>query len=363
MTMWLSMHASYACRHAGACCSSGWPIPVERARADLVRRAVKDGRIAMRGEWLRCEGRTESAAGVLATGEHGCCVFRLENRCAIHQALGPGALPLACQHFPRVVLIDPRGTFVTLSHYCPTAAALLFDAETPLSIVQGPPALPDGAPPEGLDAREAWPPLLTPRTLMDHESYAAWEAYMVRTLAEEPPVAALSRLEAGLRALEQWRPDHGSLLAAVSSLVERPVERTLEPSGEMPIDLAESRRWFDRVRRAVPDDFAWPDPPHGIEAIWRRAVEPSWASWTPVVGRYLAARAFASWVAYQGRSLRAVVNAVRAALAVLVVEAARACAPVGAVLDRARLTMAIRQSDLLLVHHAERQPLADLMSC
>ena len=33
-TYWLSMHVPYHCRHIGVCCTSGWDIPIERARVD-----------------------------------------------------------------------------------------------------------------------------------------------------------------------------------------------------------------------------------------------------------------------------------------------------------------------------------------
>ena len=44
-------------------------------------------------------------------------------------------LPESCFQFPRRTLVDERGTFVTLSHFCPTAAAMLADAAEPLTIV------------------------------------------------------------------------------------------------------------------------------------------------------------------------------------------------------------------------------------
>ncbi len=68
---------------------------------------------------------TTEAPALLATA-HGRCVFHdPAGRCAIHSALGHDALPVACRQFPRVSVTDPRGVSVTLSHYCPTAAALL----------------------------------------------------------------------------------------------------------------------------------------------------------------------------------------------------------------------------------------------
>ena len=47
------------------------------------------------------------------------------NLCAIQRQMGHDQLPSACRHFPRVVVLDPRGTFITLSHVCPTAARML----------------------------------------------------------------------------------------------------------------------------------------------------------------------------------------------------------------------------------------------
>ena len=67
--------------------------------------------------------------------------------------------------FPRVVLHDGRGTFISLSHFCPTAAATAVRAgdSWPLAgIVDAPPALADVGALDGLDARDAWPPLLRP---------------------------------------------------------------------------------------------------------------------------------------------------------------------------------------------------------
>ena len=40
-----------------------------------------------------------------------------------------------------MVLHDPRGTFISLSHFCPTAAGMLFDDGPPVAIVDAPAAL------------------------------------------------------------------------------------------------------------------------------------------------------------------------------------------------------------------------------
>ena len=33
----LNLHAGFECRHSGACCTAGWPVPVEAAVADAIR--------------------------------------------------------------------------------------------------------------------------------------------------------------------------------------------------------------------------------------------------------------------------------------------------------------------------------------
>ena len=134
---WLNFHLPYSCRHSGACCKAGWPIPVEPERAVLIRK----------GEWL-------DEGGVLPRNESGACVFH-DRHCTVYEHR-----PLSCVHFPYVCMIDPRGVHVTLSHYCPTAAALLFEHEGPIEVVEGPSPVPLLEIPEGLDARESLPPLV-----------------------------------------------------------------------------------------------------------------------------------------------------------------------------------------------------------
>src|SRR5262249_43087644 len=141
----LDFHAPYRCRHTGACCRAGWTIPFE----DLTV-AARDG----------------DGAGTFLDGP--------ARRCSIHRARGLHPLPVTRRMFPRTVLQDPRGTFVSLSHFCPTAAALLFDADGDATLVEAPAALADIGELDGLDARAEWPPLLRRGVLMDLQSYGAW---------------------------------------------------------------------------------------------------------------------------------------------------------------------------------------------
>lgn len=357
VTYWLSMHAGYGCQHSGACCRSRWPIPLEVSRVSAVEGAIRSGHIAVGDSWLLpTVDAPAEAAGVIAISDEGHCVFHQHHRCTIHEALGHGALPSACQHFPRVCLLDPRGVFVTLSHFCPTAATLLFD-EGPVSIVEGPPALPGEVEPEGLDAREVWPPLLTERVLMDHEGYGSWERHVVSVLAGEDRASSPELALARLHADAQTAIDSGTHLSG-GAVFDVARARTAPPR---PLIAEEARPRFDLVRSAVPMPLTWPHAPSNFEREWSTRAQPAWSSWAPVVQRFLAAHAFGSWLAYQGRGLRTIVSGLEAALAVLQVEVVRACQARNAVLDRATLYDAIRQSDLLLRHYVDRQAFADAM--
>ena len=164
------------------CCTAGWPIPIEPERAVLITNR----------EW-------SAKGGVLPRTADGACVFH-DGRCTVYQHR-----PMSCVHFPYVCLIDARGVHVTLSHYCPTAASLLFDHDGPIEIIEGPSPVPGREVPEGLDARESLPPLAehsisksqapnpksqtrshkrqaaTPR-LMSFEEFSNWERDALRTL-------------------------------------------------------------------------------------------------------------------------------------------------------------------------------------
>jgi hypothetical protein len=307
-TFWLSFHAPYACRHSGACCSSGWDIPIETWRVAAVSSAIASGRLKAAVRWLRrAEDAPREFAGVLALNDRD-CVFHGDSRCAIHTTLGAAAIPSACQHFPRIVLLDQRGVFVTLSHYCPTAASLLFEHTERVTIVEGPPALPGGDSPEGLDARDALPPLETPRLLMDWSHYDAWERHAVATLTSgRSPEFALDLLSPSL--------------PHVTDHMLREVARASLPAG-----------------------YVWPPFSEGPAKEWRESAD--------VVGRYLSAHVFASWMAYQGNGLVSTVLYLRVVLAVLKSEVARCRS----------LLEAIRQSDLLLRHLVDRQVLADRLA-
>jgi hypothetical protein len=87
-----------------------------------------------------------------------------------------------------------------------------------------------------------------------------------------------------------------------------------------------------------------------------------WGDLAAPVRYWLAAKAFASWLALQGEGLRTTVLGVRLALAVLRAEAARGAAEGEGSGGSPGLLEAIRRSDLLLVHLADPEALARRLS-
>jgi len=209
----LSFHASYQCRHRGACCTAGWPIAIEADRVEAARAAIARGALIAPAPFGR--GPTGETLLPIVRGR---CGFHDERagRCAIQRALGHEALPIACRQFPRVSVRDPRGVSITLSHYCPTAASLL-ESNAGVTITDAPPAFPPAGEYEGLDAREM-PPLLRPEVAMDWESWWEFERRAVDLIAGAPSVPAAFRgLRAAIETIRPWHPGTGRLFNRVTS--------------------------------------------------------------------------------------------------------------------------------------------------
>ena len=288
----LAFHAKYACRHTGACCSSGWPIPVEADGVRIIETAARAGRMgdAHRLTLLVRPAGAPAATPALLPTVNDTCAFRHDDpdaHCAVHRALGHDALPLACRQFPRITVHDPRGISVTLSHYCPTAAHLIgydrFDGyggydRYGTRILVNPPGFPGSAEYVGLDAREALPPLLRPDLLMDWESWWRIEELAVETLLGRGNSAdeALALVRGAVHRLDQWRPDTGVHL-------QDEVDRAFERSQPSP----PARTVDDLVTSAmgrVPAAFS-------SRARWDSTVRTS----DNVTRKFLAAHAFANW--------------------------------------------------------------------
>jgi hypothetical protein len=360
----LRPHADYGCHHSGACCTAGWAIPVDGPVFDHLR--IHFGRS---GEFRTAPPLPEGAAAILNLRDDGACIFFEAERgrlCAVHRELGEDLLPTACRQFPRIPLHDARGLLISLSHYCPTAAALLLD-DHPLEIVLAPPSLTLGGRAEGLDARGVLPPLLRPGMLTDLDGYASWERRALDTLARGDLSAgrALATIDAATRAILRWSPGMGPLASAVHR--EFDVALAPEPDEDLDADCARMLTCLASVPYGLPVPSVT-----GLRERW-----PAVARWWPDVDRpvraYLAARLFGNWVAYYGRGLHSVVEYLRVCLSVLKLEAARQqqpesrCTAVPASTATSTslwqtVLEAIRNADLLLVHLSDTKNLARRLS-
>jgi hypothetical protein len=336
-TFSLNAHATYACRHSGACCTAGWAIPVELPK-----------RLLLGTDWL-VPGR-----------DGGCPQYdRSARRCRVHRDHGEPHLPESCRHFPRRAVTDSRGTSVNLSHFCPTAAALLFDWPGSLDIVSNPAAFPPDREYDGLEARHDWPPLLRPDALFDMESFSTWERFVVTTLdrSSDDVATALAAIAAYAERLRDWNVEQGSLVEWTGRMLAEPL-----CSGEAARASLRYRRLaeletYGQIRAMVPAGLAPADAPdrcHEADAEW---VQPAWRNLAPLVLRYLAARSFGSWTAYQGRGIRTHIAELYATATVARVEAVRACVAAASSLSRRLLVEAVRSSDRLLVHLLDREQL------
>lgn len=336
-TRCLSFHAAYRCRHTGECCRAGWDVEVE----PHIVEAVRTGRILPVLSTSQPFQPLNDGHGVApARTRSGDCGFHHEDRCSLHQAGAETMLPSACRHFPRIYLRDARGTLLTLSHFCPTAAALLFEPGD-VRTVDAPVPLALDEPIEGLDARDALPPLVRPGLLADIDGYAAWEALAVRTCVDSPSAAvAIGIIEAATERVRCWKPSDGRL----SSTVRRAFDRA--PAGARTVALSLP---FSLVRELTgPHPLL--DVPADFDAGWERVEHAGAAVMQQPVGRYLAASTFANWIAYRGEGLRSIVAWLRACHDVFRVQLVRRLNGADRQLVPEDIVEAVRMADYIMVH-------------
>ena len=361
----LAFHADYGCRHSGACCTADWDVPVELPVYRSLSDALVGGRLRVAPTagaiypFIVEPDLPDGTAAMLDRDDRGRCVFyeATARRCIVHRDLGEPYLPTTCRHFPRVSVQDRRGTFVSLSHFCPTAASMLF-SDAPIEIVAEPPAFPDIDYDGLIVTPDDLPPLLHPRVLMDLDGYTAWERHMVGRCADvqERPESVLATLMRDADLLRRWRPGTLTLSEAVWELPHDVVEARPDEG------LAPSLHLRVEVMAAVPDDLKPPSDEEGLDEAWTNYVRESWHEHRAPVNRFLAAKAFASWTAYQGRGVKTIVRGLDAALALVRVEAARQCRSAARPLDRESLLEAFRQADFALNHLAVGEDLAKAWS-
>ena len=359
----LNVHAGFRCRHSGACCTAGWPIPVERDVAD----AVREHRL-LPEQALDTTGRLpEGAVAVLAPLSGGACpAFDGPggNVCAIQRRLDHDGLPASCRHFPRVALLEPDAVRVTLSHFCPTAASMLFRTDVrQIGIVPNAPGIADRPEHDGFDARQTIPPLLRPGVAMDAGTCRLWERHLLEAFGGDGR-AADDMLGGAARAAEHvraWKSEEGPLEAHAARVLDGASPRGTSRV-RWTMSIASASRLFLLATGAIPDGVARPELPAGADAADGAWVLPRWADFSRPLGRYLAARSFAAWTAYLGEGIRTQVAALAVALAAVRVEASRAAAGAARPLDEDLLLAAIRAADSLLHHLADTPTLVSRLA-
>lgn len=335
----LSFHATYRCQHAGACCEAAWEIEVDAPIVD----AVSLGRLKPIHVSASPFRHTTDDGGrpfvAPARTDEGTCSLRHEQRCSLQRAGGEAMLPTACRHFPRVYRREPHGDRLTLSHFCPTAAALLLDpSEISIVPAHAPLALQNAA--EGLNATTTLPPLLRPGMLMDHPGYDRWEALVIEAFARAGTIEeAFARITAATERIRRWHPADGELEAAV---------RLGFDGVAPPIDCERLSRGFE-VLRAVTGEHPLLESPADFPSAWRSLRDTHEAMLDVPLRKYLAACTFANWIAYRGQGLRSIVEWLRACFDVFRLQITRIF-QTDAVLTRESLIRAFRDSDYLIVH-------------
>jgi len=347
----LNLHAGFTCRHSGACCTAGWPIPVEAAAADAIR-----AHAIVPATALSTAGQLpEGASAVLVPLPGGDCpAFDRAggSLCTVQTRLGHGGLPASCRHFPRVTLLEPEATRVTLSHFCPTAAWTLFRTDIPrLTIMPDAAGIADRGEYDGYDARHTIPPFLRPGVAMDAGTCRLWERYVIDALDAGglSAEAALGGITRTAERVRRWTAGPVTLEAhAAHATADAARKRGPATRWRMPLENA--LRLFSAAAASVPPGLSRPDVPAGLAGSDLSWVSPRWDAHARTVRRYLAARAFAAWSAYLGDGLRTQVAMLAVALAAVRIEAARETLAASRPLDEALLHAAIRSSDLLLHH-------------
>jgi hypothetical protein len=342
----LSLHAGYVCQHRGECCRT-WQVPAE----PHVLAFVRTRRTLEEHEALVRQG-PDGSQRYLAH-RNGACVFRLHDRCAIQQTAGEMALPVSCRHFPRVILRDARGTLIALSHYCGTAAALLFAATGAARAVNATAPLALSEPLEGLDARDALPPLIRPDMLSDMDGYEAWEQSAIDVLAASAHAGpALDTIERVTERVRRWTPRDGELRRFVRACFGNAGAGSGRRRKPMELEIVRTLYSGDVRLHGRPD----------LDDVWRQAAPDDRSDLHRAIGNYVAARFFGNWVAHQGRGLRSVVAWARACHDVLRAIATADRDVRDGALTADELLHAIRLADLVMLHSIDSHEFAGSFS-
>jgi hypothetical protein len=206
---------------------------------------------------------------------------------------------------------------------------------------------------EGLDVRAALPPSLRADALFTWSAFDRWERFVVHCLAggHLAPAAALDVIASAAERVRRWTWRDGDFDRYLDLELGRTV--SCQPDVHVPITVAGALEACGAVLSAVPAEIA---PAGGREAAGSALPAQALSGVDAVVGRYLASRSWASWVAHEAGGVRGHVRWIVMAYGVLLAEAWRAAGD-GAP-TRSSLLEALRQADLRLVHQASPEVLA-----
>jgi len=234
----------------------------------------------------------------------------------------------------------PQSVSVSLSHYCPTAAAMLFREDAAFELIEGPAAFPEDWPFEGLDARNSYSPLLRPGVLLGFDGLEAFEEASISTLSEPDALRGLDRLAAAVETARQWTPASGPLIDLIHGAFKE-AAGSPDRGAEDPTELLQAS-----LARGTP-------PPPTLPRFRNSTLEI--LPFTDLaLRRYLAARLIASWIMFQGSDLRSVTRYLG-----LCLDAAALFAGGSNLVDeRGRWTEGFRMADLWLLHHCDPDRLA-----
>jgi hypothetical protein len=173
---------------------------------------------------------------------------------------------------------------------------------------------------------------------------------------ERGPESVVATLERDARQLGRWKPGRMTLADAVRDLPSQPAQAVAPQILDRAVAL------YEQVMHAVPDDLRPPPDDRGLDVAYVELVRPMWPRFAVPLNRYVAAKAFASWTAYQGRGVASIVRGLEAAVAVVRVESARQCRNAKRRLDADLLRDAFRCADFILNHLAVGEDLASSWS-
>lgn len=349
----LSFHADYRCQNTGVCCSSGWDIAVETSvQASLAPRLASRAGVLPRDAagFVALDDPPQGCQSAFRRDETGVCWFRDQERhdCAIHREFGEDSLASACRQFPRIAVLESDQTSVSLSHYCPTAAGLLFRESEDFRLVDAPEAFPVNWPFEGLDTRGAYSPLLRPGVLLGFDGLRVFEAEAVAVLSRPGIEVALAHIERSVGRIRRWQPEHGGLPDQIRAAFANPP----------PVPEGATRRDPRQILTASlpPAAVGVPSLPGRADAAGRSAPDDTLDRRIDrALRRYVAARLIGGWILFQSDDLATVSAYLRLCLgSVYLFESARD--RVEPEIDRWR--EAIREADLWLLHHCDPERLA-----